>query len=38
MRFLLDYKENALLVGISYDKKTKKHRCKIEKLSSMLHD
>lgn len=26
------FKNNLLLVGISYDSKTKKHRCKIEKL------
>ena len=25
------YKDNLLLVGISYDKKTKEHRCRIEK-------
>ncbi len=27
-----DYTDNILLVGISYDKKTKKHECVIEKL------
>ena len=27
------YKDNLLLVGISYDKKTKKHTCHIEKMS-----
>ena len=27
---LKDYKGNLLLVGINYDKKTKKHDCKIE--------
>lgn len=26
------YKKNLVLVGISYDSKTKKHRCKIEKV------
>jgi hypothetical protein len=25
------YLDNLLLVGITYDRKTKKHRCKIEK-------
>ena len=25
------YKDNLLIVGISYDKKTKKHTCHIEK-------
>lgn len=29
---LKDYKEELLLVGISYNKETKKHYCKIEKL------
>ena len=29
------YRDNLLLVGISYDKKTKKHSCKIEKA---IHD
>lgn len=28
---LADYKGNVLLVGISYNKKTKKHSCRIEK-------
>ena len=27
-----EYTDNILLVGINYDKKTKKHECKIEKL------
>ena len=27
------YKDNLLLVAISYDKKTKKHTCHIEKMS-----
>lgn len=27
-----DYTDNILLVGISYDRKTKKHECRIEKL------
>lgn len=31
-RAFKDYKGHVLLVGISYDKKTKKHSCKIEKL------
>ena len=26
------YKDNLLLVGITYDKKTRKHKCKIERL------
>lgn len=30
-RSLEEYKGNLLLVGIAYDKKTKKHTCKIEK-------
>lgn len=29
---LKEYKGNVLLVGISYDKKNKKHQCRIEKL------
>lgn len=29
---LKNYKGNLLLVGINYDKKTRKHECKIEKL------
>ena len=29
-----DYSGNILLVGINYDKKSKKHECKIEKISS----
>lgn len=29
---LKEYKGNLLLVGINYDKKTKKHDCKIEKI------
>jgi len=28
-----DYKENALLIGISYDRVTKRHECAIERLS-----
>lgn len=28
---LKDYKNNLLLIGINYDKKTKKHQCRIEK-------
>ena len=28
---LLEYSGNVLLVGISYDRKTKQHQCKIEK-------
>lgn len=28
---LEEYKKNMLLVGINYDKKTRKHVCKIEK-------
>lgn len=31
---LQEYKENLLLVGISYDKKSKKHECVIEKYLS----
>lgn len=27
-----EYTDNILLVGINYDKKTKKHECSIEKL------
>lgn len=29
---LKDYQGNLLLAGISYDKETKKHTCKIEKM------
>lgn len=29
---LKDYKEEVLLVGISYSKETKKHSCKIERM------
>lgn len=29
---LQDYSGEVLLVGINYDKKTKKHECKIEKM------
>lgn len=29
---LADYHNHVLLVGISYDKKTKEHRCKIERI------
>ena len=29
---LKDYQGNLLLAGISYDKETKKHTCKIEKI------
>ncbi len=25
------FKDNTLLIGVSYDKKTKKHECKIER-------
>ena len=32
---LEEYRDNLLIVGISYDKKTKKHSCKIEKA---IHD
>lgn len=28
---LLDYKGNILLIGVNYDRKTRKHTCKIEK-------
>ena len=30
---LEEYQGNLLLVGISYDKKTKEHKCKIEELT-----
>lgn len=30
---LEDYHGNLLLAGINYDKKNRKHTCKIEKLS-----
>ena len=33
---LKDYKEELLLVGISYSKETKKHTCKIEKADDTL--
>lgn len=33
---LLDYVGNVLLVGINYDKKTKKHECVIERLSQKV--
>lgn len=29
---LQDYKQNLLLVGISYDRKTRQHQCRIERL------
>jgi hypothetical protein len=29
---LAGYKDNLLLVGISYNRKSKKHSCKIERL------
>jgi len=29
-----DYKHNALLIGISYDKDTKQHECLIEKYKA----
>jgi len=29
---LKDYKDNALIVGISYDKDTKRHECVIKRL------
>lgn len=29
---LKDYKGNLILAGINYDKKTKKHSCRIEKM------
>ena len=29
-----EYKDNLLLVGINYNRQTKKHECLIEKLSS----
>lgn len=29
---LRDYQGNLLLVGVNYDRKTKKHTCKIEKV------
>ena len=31
--YLADYKDKILLVGINYDKETKKHECKIEEVS-----
>lgn len=33
---LKDYQGDLLLVGINYDKKTKKHSCIIEKMESMI--
>ncbi|MBM6967223.1 hypothetical protein H5998_11800, partial [Massilimicrobiota timonensis] len=30
------YKDNLLIVGISYDKKTKKHTCHIEKNTTEI--
>ena len=30
---ILEYTDNLLLVGINYDKKTKKHTCVIEKYA-----
>ena len=37
---LLEYGGTALLVGISYDKKTKQHLCKIEEavIQNMPHN
>ena len=32
-KVLEEYKDNLLIVGITYDKKTKKHICRIEKMS-----
>ena len=32
-KVLEEYKDNLLIVGITYDKKTKKHICKIEKMN-----
>ncbi|MDY6323992.1 MAG: AAA family ATPase [Catonella sp.] len=32
-RPLQDYRDNIILVGIVYDRKTKEHKCKIEKLT-----
>lgn len=32
-KLLEEYKDNLLIVGITYDKKTKKHICRIEKMS-----
>ena len=29
---LSEYKDNLLLVGINYDKKTKNHECRIDKV------
>ena len=34
---LKDYEEEILLVGISYNRETKKHVCKIEKSTDVLH-
>ena len=34
MKALEDYKGNLLLVGIDYDKKSKTHKCEIEKMST----
>ncbi len=33
VKALEGYQGNLLLVGINYDKESKKHQCKIEKLS-----
>ena len=32
VKALADYRGNLLLAGISYDRKTKKHTCVIEKM------
>lgn len=32
-KLLEEYKDNLLIVGITYDKKTKKHICRIEKMN-----
>lgn len=34
MEALKEYKDNMLLVGINYDKKTKEHQCKIERINN----
>ena len=33
---LLQYTGQILLIGINYDKKTKEHRCKIERFERVL--
>ena len=35
---LKNYSDNILLVGINYDKKSKMHTCKIEKISDKISD